>query len=342
MSYTSYVYYFQEFAPEIEIRRPKKDVCNTYIRFRNSTFHGDNEKWLQHLHEASKRRFIYGDDNKLAIQARKENIQFQMISFNFKQNINIPYQSWQANMLFYKRKIAINIFNVVNEGDGIHNIYCYEERVGNKSADEICTILWDYFVFQKLSLLKSGNHLVVYADNCAGQNKNRYIIAFFHYIVVVLGWFPSIRIKYMVSGHTHFSPDRCFSWLNKLMNTWPEIYTPAEVLKMCKECACEDRVGAKESVNAMLINQIYEWKKTFENFYDKIKDISKMAEICITKENPNLLYCSTTLTPSSLQPNLHLYEIKISHFPKINIEQIQIILEQKNSKKFTKEKMKNF
>lgn len=48
-------------------------------------------------------------------------------------------------MLYYKKKIGINVFNLVNENCGLHNIYIYEERVVEKTADEICTLIVDYF-----------------------------------------------------------------------------------------------------------------------------------------------------------------------------------------------------
>lgn len=80
MSYSSYVYYFPEFAEEIQIRRPRKDVCNTCIKYRNSVLNGDNEKWHQHLEEARKRTNIYEKDIQLAKRNQTDDIPFLMIS----------------------------------------------------------------------------------------------------------------------------------------------------------------------------------------------------------------------------------------------------------------------
>lgn len=55
--------------------------------------------------------------------------------------------------------------------------------------------------------------------------------------------------------------------------------------------------------------------ETLDKMYNGIKDISKLAEICITSENT--LYCSETLAPSSAIPNLSFYEKKISNFRKL-------------------------
>lgn len=44
------------------------------------------------------------------------------------------------------------------------------------------------------------------------------------------------------------------------MRNWGDLYTPEEVLNMCKNCVCNDNVGDKEKVNATLLNKVYQWK----------------------------------------------------------------------------------
>ncbi|ETO59057.1 hypothetical protein F444_22565, partial [Phytophthora nicotianae P1976] len=57
-------------------------------------------------------------------------------------------------------------------------------------------------------------HLVVYADNCSGQNKNNHVIRFF-LAQVQYGTFERVDYKFFVKGHTKNSCDRGFGHIRK-------------------------------------------------------------------------------------------------------------------------------
>ena len=48
-----------------------------------------------------------------------------------------------------------------------------------------------------------------HADNCCGQNKNRYLMAYFMWRILV-GLHEDIKISFLPVGHTKFAPDWCF------------------------------------------------------------------------------------------------------------------------------------
>eukprot|EP00835_Amoeboradix_gromovi_P001076 NODE_42_length_29671_cov_0.584810.p18 type:complete len:131 gc:universal NODE_42_length_29671_cov_0.584810:27640-28032(+) len=52
-------------------------------------------------------------------------------------------------------------------------------------------------------------NLILHADNCGGQNKNNTIIKLLSWMCL-LGKCNSIEFKFMMKGHTKFSPDSGF------------------------------------------------------------------------------------------------------------------------------------
>lgn len=48
----------------------------------------------------------------------------------------------------------------------------------------------------------------IHADNCAGQNKNNYVIRYYCW-QVLCGQYNSILYSVLITGHTKFSPNWC-------------------------------------------------------------------------------------------------------------------------------------
>ena len=61
--------------------------------------------------------------------------------------------------------------------------------------------------FRHHSLGETTAHL--HADNCAGQNKNRYMMSYLMWRVLT-GLHKEITISFLPVGHTKFAPDWCF------------------------------------------------------------------------------------------------------------------------------------
>jgi hypothetical protein len=79
----------------------------------------------------------------------------------------------------------------VEEGLDRHTHFLYEESIRGKGADEVASMLIFY-----LKQLKSREteKLILWADNCGGQNKNKTIIQMIAYIVAT-GMFKFVELK---------------------------------------------------------------------------------------------------------------------------------------------------
>ena len=56
--------------------------------------------------------------------------------------------------------------------------------------------------------------LSLQADNCAGQNKNNYMLVYLIWRVLK-GYHRRVNYNFMIAGHTKFTPDRCFGLIKK-------------------------------------------------------------------------------------------------------------------------------
>eukprot|EP01080_Neovahlkampfia_damariscottae_P008343 gene8343-166_t len=72
----------------------------------------------------------------------KSMIKTFVLSFDYKQNVALPVMSCQADLLYYKSKLNVNLFGIVDEKnmklDGVKaDIFLWDERNGSKTVNEI-------------------------------------------------------------------------------------------------------------------------------------------------------------------------------------------------------------
>ncbi len=81
---------------------------------------------------------------------------------------------------------------------------------GHKGPNEVTSVL-HYLILQHKSNTASASitNLVIHADNCAGQNKNRWVLWYCCWLVFS-GGFKSARLLFLVAGHTKNICDSTF------------------------------------------------------------------------------------------------------------------------------------
>ena len=78
----------------------------------------------------------------------------------------------------------------------------------SKDSNSVVSYLYDYITTK---LLKKPKKLILYCDNCKGQNKNKTVILFLYcWCVHIKCWFDDCEVNFMIVGHTKFSVDRHF------------------------------------------------------------------------------------------------------------------------------------
>ncbi|XP_061171052.1 uncharacterized protein LOC133180592 [Saccostrea echinata] len=129
-------------------------------------------------------------------------------------------------------KLRVHLIGVIVHGIGIYGFFDLFQY--SHSTNLTISILLSVLYSMKDSL---PDTLYIQMDNCARENKNRYLLGFMCYLVEI-GLFRKIKISFLMVGHTHEDIDQVFSkfshWLGrhaamtlmKLMNGFEACYTP--------------------------------------------------------------------------------------------------------------------
>ncbi|OWZ12642.1 hypothetical protein PHMEG_00014161 [Phytophthora megakarya] len=108
--------------------------------------------------------------------------------------------------------VAVSVFGIFYENDGKQTNYIYDESVSGKGSEQINSML-QHFI--NTVLVPAGKkRLIVYADNCSGQNKNNYVIKFL-LAQAHMEVFERVDYKFFVKGHTKNSCDCGFGHIRK-------------------------------------------------------------------------------------------------------------------------------
>ncbi|KAJ8948619.1 hypothetical protein NQ314_008382 [Rhamnusium bicolor] len=153
----------------------------------------------------------------------------------------------------------------------------WNEGVGGRGASEMASCL--------LRVLNNNvtnkKHLIIWSDNCVGQNKNK-IILFVLIFFVIHGIFETVEHKFLISGHSFMASDRDFALIEKRKRLMK-----AFVPKDLHEVVTSARYTPPFEVIDMEIHGFWDIKSLAEEFLNTTKvNITKSVCIRIEKECP--------------------------------------------------------
>jgi len=254
-------------------------------------------------------------DDKSELQQLKQSFTC-VIAADYQQGKSCPgwYVSPQAGETYFFRKFNYDVFGIVNfcthrdtndkiakptkilapleersyeipAGSSLHcpsestiyinedTIYINDERQGgSKSANHTISHL-DRYIKQVCS--KWIQHLVIYMDN-AGTNKNSAVIAWACEIVKFTH-IKSIRISFMVPGHTKFAPDTLFSQVARTYYN-NDIMITDDIVK-CIIPYAQCRIVTSHNIGW--------WKAELETKYKKLPQVKSYCDFLIEKDSNN-------------------------------------------------------
>ena len=117
----------------------------------------------------------------------------------------------QPGPIYFLVQRRCGLFGVHAEGISSQMNYLIDEAASTgKGAN--CTISYLQHYLAHIVIVEKEMHL--HADNCAGQNKNSYMIWYLAWRVLS-GLHTIISIHVMLAGHTKFAPDWCFGLIKR-------------------------------------------------------------------------------------------------------------------------------
>ncbi|KAK4317750.1 hypothetical protein Pmani_011188 [Petrolisthes manimaculis] len=211
--------------PKLQLYKPRTDTCkkcDTFqIKIKNPELPAEQKKELEtqhaiHLAKASKG---YELPNKL-LTDRGNNV--MVLCMDLQQALPTPKIS--TGITFYKRKMWTYNFNIHDYRTKIGHMFIWDEVTAKRGAIEICSCINK---FVDLYVKDDVDELVIFSDNCAGQNKN-FILLLFYLSLIHKGRFKEITHIYYQSGHTYMAADRDFGLIEKEERKVNYIFTPDE------------------------------------------------------------------------------------------------------------------
>lgn len=183
---------------------PRKDQCAVCAR-KDEIRHDINKMKLYEEHLRQKNRAEAEKKTDKAKSLADDNS--VMCTFDMQSILQLPVS--EIGPMYYKRKLTLHNFTIYESTTSKKdNTFCYlwTETDGNRGANEIGTCIFNYLQ----SLNDKIEHVTLYSDCCAGQNRNQYVCSVLMHAVSVLP-IKIIDHKFLVPGHTMMECDSMHS-----------------------------------------------------------------------------------------------------------------------------------
>lgn len=261
----TYAFYANYFRTTFSLRfgRPQIDTCivceELTVKIKSPVL-GFNAKKAFEAEKMIHNRRAKKFHNKIAamkeICTTRDDI--ACLTFDFMQNLPLPHLPIQE--IFYLRQLWVNCFGIKNLKTNETVFYVYHEGTAKKGANEICSMLLHYF---DNFLDENINELVLFSDNCPGQNKNHTVVRFLLSLTDT-GRFSKVTHYFPIRGHSFLPNDRDFGVVKKKIKKCDRIYVPEEYYKIMSEA------NPNFKIFMLSTNLILDFSKWWQRFYKKV------------------------------------------------------------------------
>lgn len=251
----NYVMYSRIFREEFNLSFfvPKKDQCEQCLAYSNAS---EKEKAeLQHSHETHLKETKLSREEKMN---DKSNTDTTVVAV-FDLQAVLPCPNGQASSFYYVSKLNVFNFTVYNLKTNEADCYVWHEGEAQRGVNEIASLILLYLENTKTE----DSHeidVVFYSDNCAGQQKNRFMIAAYMYAVMKYEWIRSLTHKFLITGHSQNEGDSTHSvierHITRALKSGP-IYVPEQYVSLIR---CAKKTGKPYKVHEISHEDIKDLK----------------------------------------------------------------------------------
>lgn len=255
-------------------------------------------KWKKHIDKAKASRQEYRRDRQLQTDSGKTNI----YSADLQKIIMLPRMEEFKSVCFTRRIIAFNE-SFVPLGPNTRTIAAiWHEGIAGRKKEEITSTFHNFFLEKR-----DEEHVILWLDNCSGQNKNW---AFFTFLIYMVNSDETatniIEIKYFEPGHTFMSADNFHHQVELSLAEAGKVYDFSDYVT-CMQNANSGKVLVKQ----MQPNNFSQWKDFSSTF--KINKIDPRpylcdmvyvrAERCEKGKRQNILWYRTEFSGTDIELN---------------------------------------
>ncbi|XP_045182213.1 uncharacterized protein LOC123540944 [Mercenaria mercenaria] len=276
---------------------PRDDVCKTCEDFRDtiSMARSEDDKldatasYHQHVLSARAEREVYQQcvqESTALFRGSSQDHSKVHCTFDFSQYVKLPHHAREKGPTFFIQPRKVQMFGFRIDGYRQYNYLIDEDQtigVDGQLAhgpDSVISMLDHAFG----TFCHQGGDCTIHADNCFGQNKNRYVIAY-------LSWRTMTNrhdnIKYMMQlpGHTRCLIDAGFGRIKQRYRR-EDVDTLQHVADVVDLSSCSN-VSVVYGRDTWKWRQ---WKAFFGDRYKKVPNISKYHYFRFTSTDPGAVF----------------------------------------------------
>jgi hypothetical protein len=176
---------------------------------------------------------------------------------------------------------TVSLFGIVDDGGNgspLQTNMLYDQTAAGKGSSEVVSMLY-YFLTHIRTV--APKKICLHADNCVGQNKNSTVIHFFLWCVTI-GIADHIELKFLLKGHTKFSPDGGFGIIKKHYRR-VNAYTIEHVADAVRKSTIE----SKRNDAVILENKDFgDWKAALRDYFIPMKGVTAFCVFKFDKKYP--------------------------------------------------------
>ena len=133
-------------------------------------------------------------------------------------------------------------------------------------------------------------HAHLHADNCTGKNKNRFMMYYLAWRVLV-GLHDEITLSFLLVGHTKFAPDWCFG-LAKQCFRKTNVSSLDDIANTVSRSSFVNVPQLVGDLDGTVYVPSYDWSNFFEDHVIKIalKGISQLHHFRFTATHPGTVF----------------------------------------------------
>lgn len=251
----------------IRIMKPGSDYCDKCTQISNllQTDIDDDTRGLldaslrTHKNEAAAEFKVY-TDNQAEARDNPTSGRLHCV-FDFAEKVLLPHLLRQPGQLHFVTGLKFDFFGVSVSNLKACDIYCLPEGhwPSGKTANEVATMLGNSIQLAKSQLAVPCRSMILHADNCGGQNKNKFILWYLMWRTTI-GMEDDIKLHFLVAGHTKNRCDGAFGLVKRELKR-RNVNTPRDMVEVVKDSSASNRAILSGQVRWM------GWKSFLEEFY---------------------------------------------------------------------------
>ena len=219
----------------IGFKHPQTDMCNKCFALDQamSDIRGIAEKSeeLENLQAEKESHITLADSawNLLKAQQKDEDPDCMIIAVDLQQTLPCPKLG--VNRFYYTRKLWVYNLCIFDVKTKKSHMCLWDESTGGRGADEVASCIYRWLQENRQGRTK----LRVFCDNCAGQNKNKFMVLM-ALQQIHLKTLTKVEFIFLISGHSFLPCDRSFGLIEKKLRTYLTIESPAQYADIIKSC----------------------------------------------------------------------------------------------------------